>query len=123
MLPVGIGIDIVSVPRVEKLISRFGERFLKKILPEGYEYCLNKTRKTLPECIAARFALKEATVKALHQAGFTIGIKDVSIKGGGRELHLHVKELPPQFKLLYSISHEREFAVAVVNVIKLQYLP
>jgi len=120
---VGVGVDIVSVKRVEELINRFGERFLKKVLPEGYEYCLEKRRGELSGCVAARFALKEATVKALSQAGYRVGIKDVSVKGGGRGLSLTVKGLSPQLKLLYSISHEREFAVAVVNVIELQFPP
>ncbi len=120
---VGVGVDIVSVRRVEELLNRFGERFLKRILPEGYDYCLEKRRGELPGCIAARFALKEATVKALSQAGYRVSIKDVSVRGGGRELSLTVKSLSPRLKLLYSISHEREFAAAVVNVIELQFPP
>ena len=120
---VGVGIDIISVKRVEELIDRFGERFLKKVLPEGYDYCLERRRGELPGCIAARFALKEATVKALSQAGYRIGVKDVSVEGGGRELSLTVKGLSPRLKLLFSISHEREFAVAVVNVIELRSPP
>ena len=119
----GVGIDIVSVKRVEELLNRFGERFLKKILPEGYDYCLEKRRGEFCGCVAARFALKEATVKALSQAGYRVGIKDVLLEGGGRELSLKVKGLSPRLKLLYSISHEREFAVAVVNVIELQFPP
>ncbi len=119
----GVGVDIVSVKRIEGLINRFGERFLKKVLPEGYEYCLEKRKGEFCGCIAARFALKEATVKALSQAGYRVGIKDVSVKGGGRELSVAVRNLPSQLKLLYSISHEREYAVAVVNVIEHQSRP
>ncbi len=120
---VGVGVDIVSVKRVEELLNRFGERFLKRILPEGYGYCLERRKGELPGCISARFALKEAAVKALSQAGYRIGIKDVSVEGGGKALSLTVRDLPPRLKLLYSISHEREFAVAVVNVIELQFPP
>ena len=119
----GVGVDIVSVKRIEELINRFGERFLKKVLPEGYEYCLEKRKGEFCGCIAARFALKEATVKALSQAGYRVGIKDVSVKGGGRELSVAVRSLPSRLKLLYSISHEREYAVAVVNVIEHQSRP
>ena len=119
----GVGVDIVSVKRIERLIDRFGERFLKRVLPEGYDYCLKKRKGEFPGCIAARFALKEATVKALSQAGYKAGIRDVTVKGGGKELSLSVKNLSPRLKFLYSISHEREFAVAVVNVIELQSPP
>ena len=119
----GIGVDIVSVKRVERLFERYGSRFLKKILPEGSDYCIEKRKGELFGCIAARFALKEATVKALNQAGYKVGIKDVQVNDGGKELRLTVKDLSPHIKLLFSISHEKEFAVAVVNVIELQFPP
>ena len=114
----GVGVDIVSVRRIEKLVNQFGSRFLKRILPEGYDYCLKKRRGEFFGCIAARFALKEATVKALNQAGYRVGVKDVSVKGGGEKLILSVRGLPSRVSLLHSISHEREFAVAVVNVVE-----
>ena len=114
----GVGIDIVSIKRIEKLVNQFGSRFLERILPEGYDYCLKKRRGEFFGCIAARFALKEATVKALNQAGYRVGVKDISIRGGGEELILSVRGLPSRLGLLHSISHEREFAVAVVNVVE-----
>ena len=118
-----VGIDIVSVKRVEELIGRFGERFLKKVLPEGWNYCIEKRKGELPGCIAARFALKEAAVKALSRAGYRVKLKDVKVRGGGERLSLEVTGTPPEVKLLFSISHEKEFAVAVVNVISSQSSP
>jgi len=111
----GVGIDLVSVKRFKELHSRYGERFLKKLFPEGVEYCFKKRRGELYGCLAARFALKEAAVKALSQAGFTVSINRVRVRGGGKELRLEVEGLEG-VELLPSISHEREFAVAVVLV-------
>ncbi len=108
------GIDVVSVERVRRLIAEFGDRFLKKVFPEGVNYCLEKRKGELAGCIAARFALKEAAVKALSSAGLEVGLKDVKVKGGGRKLRVKLPEgLEGRFSTSYSISHERDLAVAV----------
>jgi len=114
---IACGVDIVSVRRVEELLKRYGERFTRKVFPEGLDYCYKRRKGELPGCIAARFALKEAVIKALSQVGKKVNFRDISIKGGGRSLKLEVKGCE-NFNFLYSISHEREFAVAVVNVLK-----
>lgn len=59
----GIGIDIVEVTRIEKAISRRGG-FTERIFTESErDYCLSRRRPHLH--FAARFAAKEAAVKAL----------------------------------------------------------
>ncbi|SMO78914.1 holo-[acyl-carrier protein] synthase [Balnearium lithotrophicum] len=120
---VGIGIDIVSVKRIKDTYERFGDRFIKKVFPEGIDYCFKKRKGELHGCIAARFALKEATIKALSQVGIQVGFKDVSVLGGGRRIKLKLRKEIEGKELLFSISHEREFAVAVVNVVKREFHP
>ncbi|WP_457677977.1 holo-ACP synthase [Thermovibrio sp.] len=114
---VSVGVDLISVERFKRLYERFGERLLKKLFPEGVDYCFKKRRGELYGCLAARFALKEATVKALSQIGIKVPVSKVKVLGGGRELQLKVEGLKG-CRLLFSISHEKEFAVAVVNVLK-----
>jgi len=60
----GIGLDIVAVCRIRSAVRRSGERFLKKVftLAEA-RYCSGRAREF--EHLAARFAAKEATLKAL----------------------------------------------------------
>ncbi len=60
----GIGVDIVHVPRISKVISRWGERFLKKIFTER-EIELSSRRSRKDRFFALRFAAKEAFSKAL----------------------------------------------------------
>ena len=61
---VGTGIDIAEVPRIRQSIERFGDRFLKRIYTAGeIRYCDSKANRE--ERYAARFAAKEATMKAL----------------------------------------------------------
>ncbi len=61
---IGIGTDIVKVSRIEEVVQRQGERFVRRILTpaEMEEYAASKQANRL---LARRFAAKEAIVKAL----------------------------------------------------------
>ena len=107
------GVDIVSVERVERIVKRYGDRFLSRVFPEGLEYCLG--RKNFSACVAARFALKEAVVKAMTALNCSVRFSDIIITGGGKNIGLTVKG-HKNLKFLFSISHERDYAVAVVNI-------
>jgi len=78
----GVGIDIVSISRIEKLIASRGERFLRKVFSPG-EIEEGKRREKSAAFFAARFAAREAFVKALG-TGFRKGIsvKDIEVKKG-----------------------------------------
>src|SRR5262249_17340319 len=61
---VGTGVDITEVPRIKASLERFGERFLRRLFtPEEVRYCLGKPN--AEERLAARFAAKEAGMKAI----------------------------------------------------------
>jgi holo-[acyl-carrier protein] synthase len=79
---VGVGIDIVSVERIRSSREKHGQRFVEKILTPGeIELCMG--RKSPDEGFAARFAAKEAGMKALA-TGFDQGVgwHDVEVIGG-----------------------------------------
>jgi len=120
----GIGTDIVEISRVEELISRYGNRFLKRLfLPGEISYCQVKKRPAIH--FAARFAAKEAMLKALG-TGLSQGInwKDMEIcrqPGGAPEFSFsgRVAELCRERGItgsLISLSHEQEFALAFVII-------
>ena len=69
---IGLGSDLVDIRRIEKTISRFGERFKKRIYTE-YEINKCEKRKESIACYAKRFAAKEAAAKALG-TGFRNGV-------------------------------------------------
>jgi holo-[acyl-carrier protein] synthase len=70
---VGTGVDIAEVPRIRETIERFGDRFLRRIFTEGeIRYCERKARRF--ESYAARFAAKEAGMKALG-TGWSRGVR------------------------------------------------
>jgi holo-[acyl-carrier protein] synthase len=70
---VGTGIDIVEVPRVAAALERYGRRFLERIFTaEEMRYCDSKANRV--ERYAARFAAKEAAMKAIG-TGWRHGVR------------------------------------------------
>ena len=79
---VGVGIDLCAVVRIAELDERYGERFLRRVFTEAeLARCRNPRRRH--ECLAGRFAAKEAALKALG-TGLSRGIAwhDVELVGG-----------------------------------------
>ncbi|MBM3210997.1 holo-ACP synthase [Candidatus Poribacteria bacterium] len=80
---VGIGYDMVEVPRIELVLSRWGNRFEKRIFThQEIAYCQSK--KNYTQRLACRFAAKEAVLKALG-IGWRFGVKwtDIEIINDG----------------------------------------
>jgi len=88
----GTGVDIAEVSRIRESIERYGERFLRRIFTEGeIQYCESKARRF--ESYAARFAAKEAGMKALG-TGWSRGVRwcDIEVvrpKGQRPTIQLH----------------------------------
>jgi holo-[acyl-carrier protein] synthase len=61
---IGLGIDLAKVDRIEKILNRFGRRFIERCFTD-YEASLCLSRCRPAHAFAMRFAAKEATSKAL----------------------------------------------------------
>lgn len=124
----GIGVDLVDINRIAELRERHGERMCGLIFhPEEVEYCLAKA---LPdESLAARFAAKEAVMKALgtgwaEGVGF-MGIEVVLSESGQPGVRLHGKTLEKALKLgageiHLSLSHSKNLATAYAVIEKVK---
>jgi holo-[acyl-carrier protein] synthase len=119
---VGTGIDIVEVPRVAQAIERFGDRFLHRIFTPGeIQYCDSK--KNRAERYAARFAAKEAGLKAIG-TGWRLGVawKELEVRRepGGRPTLVFSGRAAEFANRLgakrahLSLSHTEEHAIAQV---------
>ena len=76
---VGIGVDIAETARVEKLSTKFGERFARRILTAD-ELLEFDRRKHSSSYLATRFAAKEAVAKALGTGiGEQLGFHSIQI--------------------------------------------
>jgi holo-[acyl-carrier protein] synthase len=69
---IGVGSDLVDVRRIERVITRHGDRFILRIFTE-IERAKAEQRATRIETYAKRFAAKEACAKALG-TGFRAGV-------------------------------------------------
>lgn len=115
-----VGIDIVENDRIKEIKSL--EKFLNKIFPEGLSYCKENRIGEFYGCIAARFALKEAFIKAFSKLDIKIFFSDIKIISGGKNLKVEfseklqniLKEKNINLKFDFSISHEKKYSVATV---------
>jgi holo-[acyl-carrier protein] synthase len=119
---VGIGTDICEVERIERAIGRFGDRFLRRVYTEEeIGYCRSKAN--VAERFAARFAAKEATMKALG-TGQNHGVtwKSIAVHNvrGGRPV-LRLTGAAERFaaqlgatNIVLSLTHTSTTALAVV---------
>ncbi len=119
---VGTGIDIAEVPRIRQSIARFGDRFLRRIYSAGeIRYCDSKANRV--ERYAARFAAKEAAMKALG-TGWSHGVRwrdceVVRMPGGRPSIVFHGKagEIAARLGVknaALSLSHTAEQAIAQI---------
>jgi holo-[acyl-carrier protein] synthase len=111
-----VGIDLVSIPRIAESVATFGDKFLARVFTTG-ELAYARAK---PESLAARFAAKEATKKALALDG--VGWNEIEVvrrPNGACELQLHGAARAAAAEIgatdfALSLSHEDNFATAVV---------
>jgi holo-[acyl-carrier protein] synthase len=119
---VAIGIDLVEIARIEEVFTRRGERFRARVFTEGeISYCERRASKLAS--YAARFAAKEAAMKALG-TGWAEGVgwKDVEVvsgPGGAPTLDLQGKALERMREIgatraFVSLTHSGNLAIAQV---------
>lgn len=119
---IGLGTDLIAVDRIARVYCRHPRRFLERTYhPLEQQYCLQA--KEPAERLAARWATKEATMKALG-TGWQAGIQFVDIAlfnqaNGAPRLQLfnQAKKLAEQLRINTwhcSISHADGFAMATV---------
>ena len=121
MTPIGSGIDIVEIQRIRDICKKHGDHFINKLLhPNEIEELKDKTDQAA--FVAKRFAVKEATVKALGVGiGSEIGFKDIYVQhdGLGKPLLKFTASCQEKFDLnnkhaLLTIADEKSYAVAHV---------
>lgn len=113
-----VGVDIIEIARIEGTLARHGQRFLRRVYtPEELAYCQGMVAR-----LAARWAAKEATAKALGTGLGDVHWRDIEVVCDGRgaphlRLHGRASALARDagiVRLALSISHSREYAVALV---------
>jgi holo-[acyl-carrier protein] synthase len=113
-----VGIDVIEIARVRRALERHPARFLQRIYTPGeIAYCRGRTSE-----LAARFAAKEAVMKALGTGVRGISWRDIEILPNYRgkpmvRLHDRAAERAESIglrELDISLTHSRAYAIASV---------
>ncbi len=118
----GIGIDLVKIKRMDRIINRWGDRFVRRVFTKGeIEVCYKRSSPS--SAFSLRFAAKEAFSKAIG-LGMKKGVRwrDIEIfhfPGGRPGLKLHGRSLDicneqHITNLHVSLSDEGEYGIAMV---------
>jgi len=111
-VPAAIGIDVIEIERVERALER-RPRLRGRLFTPG-ELAYADARARPGRHLAARFAAKEAVIKAL--GGPALAPSQIEIESGGPptvQLHGRAAELAAGREISVSLTHSRETAAAV----------
>ena len=123
---VGIGIDIIDIRRIEKIIIKYGDRFIKKCFLQT-EIQRSESRINTIQSYAKRYAAKEACAKALG-TGLARNVywKDIEVGNnnlGKPILTLHNKAAKilnqissKNTRIEVSLSDEKNYAISNVII-------
>ena len=116
----GVGVDLVRIPRMRETIARWDERFLRRVFTDREIDDCRARRDPAPH-FAARFAAKEAGMKALG-TGLRLGVtwRELEVRRAPDqaptlELHGRTRELGLARggrRMLLSLSHDADYALA-----------
>jgi len=113
-----IGIDIIEIARIQEAVNSWGEGFLHRVYTDSE---VKQCRKR-PSSLAARFAGKEAVIKALGTKNKNVRWREIEIlsqPGGKPVVRLYGKAQDGATSLginefAISLSHSKKYAIAFV---------
>lgn len=107
---VGIGIDMVKIEKIKSAIERLGDAFLERVFNKEELKNISKGKMYFQR-LAARFAAKEAVIKAIAKEK-PLALKDIIVlnRPNGAPYCEFRKSLGVQIFL--SITHIEDYAVA-----------
>ncbi len=112
----GVGIDLIEIERLERALER-RPRLAERLFTDA-ELAQVRSRLRPGRHLAARFAAKEAAIKAL---GAAVPAREIEVEGGALEaprlrLHGSAAALAKErgLELAVSLTHSQEMAAAVV---------
>jgi holo-[acyl-carrier protein] synthase len=120
-----MGFDLVQISTVARSLEQFGISYGRRIFTEGeWEYAQSSSTLTAQR-LAARFAAKEAVMKALQLAEAGVGWRDIEVirhASGDCDVALHgraaeVAAAAGASQILLSMSHDGDYAGANVCVL------
>ena len=114
---IGTGVDITEVRRIRQAVEKWGDDFLKRVFTQD-ELRNAKTKTSLYQHLAGRFAAKEAVFKAAGDS--SISWQDIQVDNDkkGKPVCLFLNGRGKNINVYISISHVKTYAVASAVVTK-----
>jgi holo-[acyl-carrier protein] synthase len=120
-----LGFDLARVSAVTESIQRFGRRYTDRVFTSGELDHALSGHGVCAERLAARFAAKEAVMKALGLSETGIGWRDIEVVkrpdgSCGVQLHGRAAQAARELRVArmeVSLSHDGDYAGAVVQVV------
>jgi holo-[acyl-carrier protein] synthase len=112
----GVGIDLLEIERMERALQRHPRLEARVFTPAERDYAAARVRPG--RHLAARFAAKEAVVKALGLSG-GFGLAEIEVVAGEPptvRLVGRAAEAAAGRRVEVSLTHSRDFAAAVAIV-------
>ena len=123
---ISVGVDIVSLERIQRVYEKHGEAFLERVYTANERQAITKLKSPI-SFMAGRWAAKEAIYKSLQidlKAGVTWQDMDILKSANGAPTVVLSGQAKKQAELkgieqfLLSISHDRQYAVAFVTTVE-----
>jgi holo-[acyl-carrier protein] synthase len=120
-----MGFDLVQISTVAQSLERFGEAYERRIFTEGELHYARSGNALAAQRLAARFAAKEAVMKALQLSEAGVGWRDIEVikrPSGDCDIALHGQaaefaDAAGARQILLSMSHDGDYAGANVCVL------
>lgn len=117
-----VGMDLVQISRIEKSVLQFGSRFIQRVFTPQESGYAHASPPLQYERLAARFAAKEACIKALNLPEKGVGWRDMEVvkhPDGSCSMALHgVAQEQARHRgithIQLSLSHDGDYAAAIV---------
>lgn len=120
-----LGFDLVQISQVADSLDQFGALYEERLFTAGELEYARRGEHVHAERLAARFAAKEAVIKALQLSDAGLVFRDIEVckmDDGSCEVQLHGRaaELAQDLghaRILLSLSHDGDYAAAVATVL------
>ncbi|MBC7993873.1 MAG: holo-ACP synthase [Rhizobacter sp.] len=120
-----MGMDVVDIRRISESIDKFGARFVQRLFSQGEISYAQSGEGQTAQRLAARFAAKEAAIKAFNLSEAGVDWRDIEVQklpDGACRLALHGKaalrvEQLGVCAIALSLSHDGDYAAAVVTAL------
>ena len=120
-----VGVDVVQISAIGASVAQFGDRFMQRLFSDAEVAYAMQAPALTAQRLAARFAAKEAAIKAFGWSEAGVGWRDIEVRRASSGacslvLHHHAAALVERSgctQIALSLSHDGDYATAMVAAV------